>query len=240
MLQRVLEPEVMDSLEEALDYDRMDHTAVNRVFVDDLLDAAPELAPSAEIEQSANEAEDDDLDLPPRDVLDIGTGTAQIPIALCRRTDACRVTAIDLGIEMLQLALGNIEVACLRERIRVDRIDAKRLPYADGTFAIVMSNTIVHHIPEPRDVLREALRVTAPDGLLFMRDLLRPVDDAEVENLVRTYAAECNDHQRQLLNQSLRAALSLAEIEELIQEIGLARHAVRQTSDRHWTLAARK
>ena len=32
MLQRILEPEVMDSAEEARDYDAMDHAAVNRTF----------------------------------------------------------------------------------------------------------------------------------------------------------------------------------------------------------------
>ncbi len=35
MLERVLEPEAMDSPEEARDYDAMDHSAVNRVFVAD-------------------------------------------------------------------------------------------------------------------------------------------------------------------------------------------------------------
>ena len=32
MLSRVLEPEVMDSPEEASDYDAMDHAEVNRLF----------------------------------------------------------------------------------------------------------------------------------------------------------------------------------------------------------------
>lgn len=36
MLPRVLEPEVMDTVEEAVDYDAMDHGEVNRVFVEDL------------------------------------------------------------------------------------------------------------------------------------------------------------------------------------------------------------
>ncbi len=39
MLQRILEPELMDSPEEALAYDAMDHGEVNRKFVDDLLEA---------------------------------------------------------------------------------------------------------------------------------------------------------------------------------------------------------
>ena len=40
MLPRTLEPEVMDSPEEARDYDAMDHAEVNRKFVDDLLAAS--------------------------------------------------------------------------------------------------------------------------------------------------------------------------------------------------------
>ena len=37
MLPRVLEPELMDTAEEARDYDEMDHSAVNRAFVADFL-----------------------------------------------------------------------------------------------------------------------------------------------------------------------------------------------------------
>ena len=39
MLKRVLEPEVMDTPEEAIAYDEMDHSEVNRRFVADLLAA---------------------------------------------------------------------------------------------------------------------------------------------------------------------------------------------------------
>ena len=37
MLPRTLEPEVMDTVEEAVDYDSMDHSAVNTLFVEELL-----------------------------------------------------------------------------------------------------------------------------------------------------------------------------------------------------------
>ncbi len=39
MLSRVLEPEVMDTPEQASAYDAMDHSEVNRRFVDDVLAA---------------------------------------------------------------------------------------------------------------------------------------------------------------------------------------------------------
>lgn len=225
MLARVLEPEVMDSTAEALDYDAMDHTEVNRAFVDDLVAACPEIV-----------ADDEDW----LDGLDIGTGTAQIPIELCRRYPRPRVMAIDLAVAMLHMARANVEMAGLVGRIQLDRVDAKQMPYRNGQFAVVMSNSIVHHIPEPRAVLAEAVRVLAPGGLLFIRDLMRPADDATVARLVTTYAAGANDHQRKMFDDSLRAALALAEIRDLAGELGLAPDAVQATSDRHWTLAARK
>lgn len=218
MLHRVLEPEVMDTPEEALAYDAMDHAEVNRVFVDDLLSAGAV----------------------PGEVLDLGTGTAQIPVELCRRDDAFRVTAVDLSANMLHLARAKIEVAGLAHGIRLSLVDAKQLPYAKGRFPAVMSNSIVHHIPQPGRVLAEAWRVLAPGGLLFVRDLLRPADDEEVRRLVDTYAAGATEHQRRLFDDSLRAALSLDEIRGLVAELGLDAGKVRQTTDRHWTWTERK
>src|SRR5690606_27021633 len=122
----------------------------------------------------------------------------------------------------------------------LDRVDGKQLPYDDGRFAAVMSNSIVHHIPEPLPVLQEAWRVLSPGGLIFLRDLLRPSDDAEVKRLVDAYAGDATPHQRQLFEDSLRAALSLEEIRSLVAAMGLEAGAVQQTTDRHWTWTARK
>jgi ubiquinone/menaquinone biosynthesis C-methylase UbiE len=217
-LKRVLEPEVMDTLDEARDYDTMDHREVNRVFVTDLL-ACGRLE---------------------GDAIDLGTGTAQIPIELCRRHDDCRVVGVDLSINMLELARYNIEAAGLIDRIVLAHTDAKELPYGDEAFDVVMSNSIVHHIPEPAAVLSQAVRVTAPGGLLFFRDLLRPDDDATVKRLVETYAGQANEHQRQMFDDSLRAALSLDEIRQLVEQLGYAGETVQATSDRHWTWCVRK
>lgn len=216
VLKRILEVEVMDSLDEAIDYDMMDHSAVNRVFVDDLLAVRST----------------------PGDVLDLGTGTALIPIELCRREPTCRVMAADAAVNMLQLARNNVESAGFVERIHVSHVDAKRLPYRDEMFDTVMSNSIIHHIPEPVTVLREAVRVTKAGGQLFFRDLLRPEDDSTLAQLVETYAAGANDHQRQMFADSLHAALTLGEIRALVEEFGFDPHGVQATSDRHWTWSA--
>ena len=217
-LHRVLETEVMDTLEEARDYDSNDHNAVNRAFVIDML-----VAGEAGV-----------------DVLDLGTGTAQIPLELCRQLGDCRVKGVDLSMHMLDLARINIEQAGFTQRISVERVDAKRLPFDEGSFHAVMSNSIVHHIPDPMVVLAEAVRVTLTGGLLFFRDLMRPQSRKEVARFVRLYAGNENPRQRKMFEESLCAALSLVEIRMLVGSLGFAPETVQASSDRHWTWCATK
>ncbi len=225
MLPRVIETEWMDTLEEALDYDAMDHREVNRIFVDDLLETLRAVAM---------------VGGPPGVILDLGTGTAQIPIELCRRWSAACVLAVDAARHMLRVGRRNVIAAGLAGRIELEQADAKRLPYPDGAFRFVISNSIVHHIAEPAVALHEAWRVTARGGLIFFRDLFRPADEVILRQLVETYAAGANAHQQQMLADSLRAALSVEEMQQLVAGLGLPPSAVRATSDRHWTLVARK
>ncbi|MBX9677668.1 MAG: class I SAM-dependent methyltransferase [Gemmataceae bacterium] len=203
----------MDSAEEAHDYDAMDHSQVNRVFVDDFRALYAGHGP----------------------VLDVGTGTAQIPIELAKRDPRITVVGVDLAKHMLAVARRNIDRAGLASQVRMEQIDAKGLPFGDASFVAVMSNSIVHHIPEPLGVLSEIARVVGKQGVIFVRDLLRPANDAEVRHLVVTYAADANAHQRAMFDASLRAALTLDEIRDMVASLGFPRETVQQTSDRHWT-----
>lgn len=210
----------MDTRAEAHDYDKMDHSLVNSQFVDDLLAFA-----------KSNQ-------LALGDILDLGTGTARIPIKLCQTEQQCHVTAIDMAAHMLELAAKNVNENGLSERIRLERIDAKSMPYDDGSFDSSISNSIVHHIPEPELCLAELIRVTKPGGIIFVRDLLRPQNDAIVQQLVQTYAGTENAHSRQMFEDSLRAALSIDEIQKMVAGFGFDQESVTVTSDRHWTWAA--
>ncbi|MFT7643703.1 MAG: ubiquinone/menaquinone biosynthesis C-methylase UbiE, partial [Pirellulaceae bacterium] len=117
-----------------------------------------------------------------------------------------------------------------------DRVDAKDMPYADGAFDLVISNSIIHHIPEPKKVFEESVRVLKKDGgRLFFRDLMRPETNERVAELVELYAGEENEHQQKMFDDSLRAALSLTEVRELVGWLGFDSESVQATSDRHWT-----
>jgi ubiquinone/menaquinone biosynthesis C-methylase UbiE len=222
VLARVLEPEVMDTAEEAADYDAMDNREPNERFCADCLQFAT-------FERA----------------LDVGTGTALIPIEMCARAPRLTMVGVDLAEHMLALARRNVERAGFASRVELQKIDAKALPFDDGAFEAVVSNSIVHHIPDPSHALAEMVRVAR--RVVFVRDLVRPEADAGVARLVALHGGEPDSaepeaverHARQvaLLEASLRAALTVDEIRSIVTPLGIPASAVAQTSDRHYTIA---
>lgn len=218
MLTRVLEPEVMDTEQEAVEYDAMGHDEVNRRFCEDLLAVEPA----------------------PRRVVDVGTGTARIPLALCALHATCVIVATDLAEHMLALAARNVQAAGLSARVSLVRADAKGSALPRAGFDVVMSNSIVHHIPSPATLFSELFGLAAPGALVFVRDLERPAREEDLAALVARHAAHDSPKQRALFSDSLRAALTLDEVRALVAAHGVPASAVARTSDRHWTLSTRR
>lgn len=206
----------MDTEEDAREYDTMDHAAVNAQFVTDVLASM------------TGHGE-------PVHALDLGAGTAQIPIELCRRAPYVRVTAVDASQSMLVLARQNIAAAGLASHVEPVLADAKHLPFQPAAFPVVISNSILHHIAEPQRVITEAVRVVSRGGLLFHRDLCRPATETQLGRIVEAYAGGASPHQWRLFADSLRAALTLDEMREFVAAAGFAASTVSMTSDRHWT-----
>lgn len=227
MLKRTLEPELMDTLEDARQYNRMDHADVNRQFVVDLI-------------AFASQCQSDGYDGLATDVVDLGTGTALVPIELCRRVDSVQVLAIDDAVNMLDLAIYNIEAANLRDRITLAKGDAKSLVYEDETFDTTISNSLIHHSPVPEQCFAQMHRVTASGGLLFVRDLVRPNSDAMARQLVQQYAQGATDYCKRLFLDSFHAALTIDEVRQFVGDLGYNSQTVTMSSDRHWTWAAIK
>jgi ubiquinone/menaquinone biosynthesis C-methylase UbiE len=231
-VKRTLEVEAMDTEEEALDYDAMNHADVNTSFCTDLIASLPLMERGTQM-------------------CDLGTGTARIPIELCKRLSMCRVMAIDLSREMIKVAERNVQAAGMNQRVFPLVDDAKALKALAGglTMDAVFSNSVVHHIPEPEAFLREAFAHVGAGGVLFVRDLVRPETPEEATRLADLYAPldrtnaaalATSTRQRDLLLASLHAALTVAEVLELVVPLGIPANAVKQTSDRHWTLVHRK
>jgi ubiquinone/menaquinone biosynthesis C-methylase UbiE len=214
MLNRILEPEVMDDAEEAHAYDAMDHTQANMAFVERLLELGIDRCEKA---------------------LDLGTGPGDIPILLCGPTQHTTILAIDYAQTMLDLAEHKVGVAGLSSRITLARMDVKALDLPDRSFDAVFSNTILHHIPEPGAMLAEAARVLKPDGLLLIRDLYRPQSQQELDALVEQHGGD-DPTQRKLFAESLHAALTPDELREHASASGLTDCEIVVDTDRHMSL----
>jgi ubiquinone/menaquinone biosynthesis C-methylase UbiE len=212
-MQRILEPEVMDTSEEAIEYDAMDFTAVNTAFAQ----RTSELAPQSGL------------------VLDAGTGTARIPILICQKCPQLQIIGSDLSKNMLLIASKNVEQAGLQKQISLELADSKQLPYQDGQFDMVISNSIVHHLPDPLPFFLEIKRVLKPNGAIFIRDLFRPTNEATMNALVDSIGDDYDEHQKMLFRDSLHAAFTLNEVKEIVQNAGLEGVKVYQSSDLHWT-----
>ena len=214
-LPRTLEPEAMDSAEEVREYREMNHELVNQCFVSDLI-AGGSVGPK---------------------VVDLGCGTAQIPVYLCQQRGDVQVMGIDASIEMLEAARIEIELGGVQGRVFLEHADCKALAEFESEMAdTVISNSLIHHVAEPTTVVDCGIRILKPGGRLFIRDLVRPASERDVEALVMEHAGNESEFARQLLRQSFHAALTLDEIQSLAQSLGIPSETVNLTSDRHWTL----
>ena len=99
-----------------------------------------------------------------------------------------------------------------------------------------MSNSLVHHIPNPLDLFQEINRVIKPKGKVIIRDLLRPASSPEVMDIVAQANLDYSPRQKQLFEDSLHAALTIAEIKTIIHELQWQKVNIYQSSPRHWTL----
>jgi len=213
VMQRELEPQVMDDPREADAYDAMDHTAPNEAFVDRLIALGAHGR-----------------------VIDLGTGPGHVPLMICDRIADAHITGVDLSTRMLELAERRGRASRHTARLTWQLADVKQLPFEDASFDTVCSNTILHHIPEPSALLTEAFRVLRPGGVLLIRDLYRPDTEKRLDELVALHAANDTPEQRRMFRDSLKAALTPAELRDLTQDLGIEGVEVVVDTDRHMSL----
>lgn len=218
MLTRILEPEVMDTEQDATEYNLIPNDDVNTIFVDEVLNVAPINATT---------------------LIDLGSGPAHIPILFALKRPKFIITAVELAENMITIARKNIKNANLSERIIIEKKDIKHTMLAPESFDIVISNSCVHHIHNPIELFIEAKRLASLEAVIFFKDLLRPKNLFELEHLVDKYASDVSDYQRTLFRNSLHASLTLDEVKAHAEAVGLVNVEIIQTSDRHWALTCK-
>jgi SAM-dependent methyltransferase len=98
-------------------------------------------------------------------VLDAGCGGGGMPLSLAEHA------SFVVGIDPID-RFGNAGVVLKRERgmrhLHFARADGLALPFANGTFDLVLSHAVIEHVPDATRYLSECRRVLAPGGRCYL------------------------------------------------------------------------
>ena len=165
-------------------------------------------------------------------VLDVGTGGGQIPAKLARRRSEWRIWGVDRAGAML--LAGRPDVAAMRRRaaasiepfrLGLGQAEARALPFGDGAFDLVISNSLLHHLGDPTAVLDEIARVAGASGRVLLRDLRRPPRGL-LRAWVGWHGRRYGGAMRRLYADSVAAAFTPEEIAIIARHSALARASV--------------
>ena len=104
-------------------------------------------------------------------VLDICSGTHDIPLRLLAMDPTLEIHAVDRSPHMI--AEGQSRARARNLTIQAQVCDAHTLPFADDSFDVVTLQFASRHL-EIGKAFKEALRVLKPGGIFCHNDMLRP------------------------------------------------------------------
>ncbi|MFO7900371.1 MAG: class I SAM-dependent methyltransferase [Planctomycetota bacterium] len=220
-MSRQPEPEYMADAAEAAAYAGADFSEVNGAFAERLVELAAEHA-------VADDAR----------AVDLGTGPGDIPFRVAALRPGWHITAVDASEAMIELAredprLGSDGSDGGKPRVRFVVADAKSTGLPGHGFAVVFSNSILHHINDTAALWAEVRRLAAPGGLVFFRDLARPESPEAARRIVDTYAADESQLLREEYYRSLLSSYTPDEIRQELAAAGLGSLGVAMATDRH-------
>jgi arsenite methyltransferase len=125
-----------------------------------------------------------------------------LTVGAARRLSSGLVVGVDvwnhaaLSGNRAESVLKNAKIEGVDSRVEVKEADARELPFADGSFDVVVSNFVVHELknrPDRERMMREIARVLKPDGRVALVDFI--FTDECVEDLRRfgVYAERARD-----------------------------------------------
>lgn len=106
-------------------------------------------------------------------VLDVGTGTGDLTLAMVR-AGARQVVGVDFCEEMLAVARGKARATGQDDAVSFLVGDALRLPFPDATFDRVVNGFLLRNVADLPGALTEMTRVLKPGGRLVCLEITHP------------------------------------------------------------------
>ena len=99
----------------------------------------------------------------PKDaVLDVGSGTGELALAIAASAPSARIVGIDPAAPYVKYAQSRAP----GDRVRFEVGDAQKMSFPDATFDRVVSLLVMNFIPDHGKALDEMIRVTRPGGIV--------------------------------------------------------------------------
>ena len=212
-MERVPEPELMDTPEQARAYAEADFEEPHSRFVVEFRSLFPGAVDGA--------------------VLDLGCGPADITIRFARAFPDMQLLGFDAGPNMLALGREAVDAADLASRIQLvhghlPEDDPPRCPYDT-----IISNSLLHHLGDPMSLWEAVNRFGTAGTRLFIMDLRRPDTGEDVQAMVDNYAGDEPEILKEDFGDSLHAAYRTEEIKSQLERAGLAGLNISEPTDRH-------
>src|SRR5436309_11995786 len=165
-------------------------------------------------------------------ILDVGTRVGLIALKILWQNENFYAIGLDTSGIMIERARETATAWELGERVFFQVGDARRMRFKTAYFDLVISDSSLHTFDDPVSVLAEINRVLKPKGALLIRDLQRP-GRFEMQRKIAEHASRYGDRMKQHITSAMRAALTRAEMAEMVQAAGLERVRVSETGDNH-------
>lgn len=109
----------------------------------------------------------------PSRVLDLATGTADLPLMMCDR-GLSAITGLDLSPGMLEVAKDRVKTEGRSDAITLVQGDSENLPFNDATFDAVSVSYGLRNYEDLEKGLHETFRVLKPNGHFFILETSVP------------------------------------------------------------------
>jgi SAM-dependent methyltransferase len=125
----------------------------------------------------------------PRKILDLGCGAGMSTLPLADAWPDAEIFGVDLAAPMLRYAHGRSEAFGVP--VHYSQQNAAHTNFPDGSFDLVLSNLLLHEIPQKltREVIAECHRLLTPGGVMIHNDMVGWPTDPFQE-----FMAEWNAH----------------------------------------------